>query len=438
MGWQDDVNAQVARAKQAGSSPEAMAEYQRAGRPTTENAAQWGAGQAGVGQKVNTQESAWNNANNRSARENVNQIDPANIDRARQMGVATAFNPGAVNRGDATENGLWAQGRQQQNDAYQQAGGVAQMYRNQAQGLGQSAAQAQLQQGTDQGIAAQMAMANSARGGAQAMLAARTQAGQQGAQMQAASNQQAAVLRAQEQQQAMQGLSGAVGMQGQMAGQMRGQDAGLRGENMQFGLNERAQNIQVGNMNQGNQLAYEQMGNQMQGQNAGFRDAYAARQMQAAQAKEDRRVQETGSWLGAGASVVGGLLGAMSDIRMKENITPADQRGVAQMYAQAQGMKEASPSEAMLRQLRPYSYNYKPESGEDPNRRQFGIMAQDLERSDMGASLVHDTPKGKMIDAGKGVGVALAATSDLQKQIDELRAGVSQYGSNPPAVKGRY
>lgn len=68
-----------------------------------------------------------------------------------------------------------------------------------------------------------------------------------------------------------------------------------------------------------------------------------------------------------------------------------------------------------------YAYNYRDGSGEDPTKRRYGVMAQDLERTPMGASLVEDTPRGKVIDTRQATGSLLASVSDLQRQIDEMK-----------------
>lgn len=79
--------------------------------------------------------------------------------------------------------------------------------------------------------------------------------------------------------------------------------------------------------------------------------------------------------------------------------------------------------QAMMNALHPYAYNYKPGAvpGEDPSKTNYGVMAQDLEKTPMGKSLVEDTPGGKMIDVPKATGALLAANADLQQQINEMR-----------------
>lgn len=79
-----------------------------------------------------------------------------------------------------------------------------------------------------------------------------------------------------------------------------------------------------------------------------------------------------------------------------------------------------SASEQMLDGLQPYAFNYKPGAGEDPGQRRFGIMAQDLEKSPMGASIVTDTPTGKMVDNKHATGVLLAASADMNDRLKAL------------------
>jgi hypothetical protein len=67
-----------------------------------------------------------------------------------------------------------------------------------------------------------------------------------------------------------------------------------------------------------------------------------------------------------------------------------------------------------LNKLQAYGFNYKDkEHGEG---RQYGIMAQDLERSAVGDTIVEDGQEGKVIDTRKAIGPILAALSHLQKK----------------------
>ena len=103
------------------------------------------------------------------------------------------------------------------------------------------------------------------------------------------------------------------------------------------------------------------------------------------------------AWAQADAAPARGLAAAprMSDAKA------ADMAQIAAAMKADQGAMYSSPTEVgrgaaparMMEQLQPYSFNYKPGvPGEDPNQRNYGIMAQDLEKSPMGRSLVRGTP----------------------------------------------
>jgi len=68
-----------------------------------------------------------------------------------------------------------------------------------------------------------------------------------------------------------------------------------------------------------------------------------------------------------------------------------------------------------------YSFHYKPGvHGEDPGKKNFGIMAQDLEKTPEGASVVKEGPQGKMVDTGKLTLLHQAMMHDLNKRLRSL------------------
>ena len=71
-----------------------------------------------------------------------------------------------------------------------------------------------------------------------------------------------------------------------------------------------------------------------------------------------------------------------------------------------------------------YSYNYKdPEMSGATEGRQFGVMAQDLEKTPAGASVVKEGPNGvKMVDTSRLALVEGAALNGALKRIAELEA----------------
>jgi hypothetical protein len=96
-------------------------------------------------------------------------------------------------------------------------------------------------------------------------------------------------------------------------------------------------------------------------------------------------------------------------------LTPRDPR---EGLLSDKGLKEKLEAQTkllddFLNKLQAYGFNYKDEAhGEG---RQYGIMAQDLERSKVGDTIVEDGQEGKVIDTRKAIGPILAALSHLQK-----------------------
>lgn len=78
-------------------------------------------------------------------------------------------------------------------------------------------------------------------------------------------------------------------------------------------------------------------------------------------------------------------------------------------------------SKDFLDKIQAVSYDYKnPKEPGAAEGRRHGILAQDLEKSEIGKSLVKNTKSGKSVDIAQGFGAVLAAQSDLNKRISEL------------------
>jgi hypothetical protein len=98
---------------------------------------------------------------------------------------------------------------------------------------------------------------------------------------------------------------------------------------------------------------------------------------------------------------------AKSDISAKRNIRAADD--------QVEGFLDA---------LNAYQYQYKDPQEPGADAGMFvGVMAQDLEKTPMGASFVTDTPQGKMVDYGHGLAAILASQSNLHDRLRQLEEG---------------
>lgn len=242
---------------------------------------------------------------------------------------------------------------------------------------GQMPSVAELQMGrgmdlTRQALASQAATQRGASAGLAQRQLGRATAGTM--QEQAA---QGGLLRAQEQAQAEQSLAG-------MLGQTRAQDQAL--------------------MAQANQLAQQYMAMGMGADQAQFlanMELEKTRQ-QARQLQAQTGAQQQAALLQAGATIASGAL--MSDVNQKENIKD--------------GAKDVSK---FLKSLSAKSYDYKDGSlpGAAEGKR-YGIIAQDLEKSAMGKSLVKNTAHGKMVDVPQSVGALLAAVSHLNKRLEKM------------------
>lgn len=111
--------------------------------------------------------------------------------------------------------------------------------------------------------------------------------------------------------------------------------------------------------------------------------------------------QGLGGTTGAVKGAVDWVGARLSDKNLKTNIESGDKR--------VQGF---------LDKLKPYQYDYiNPEHGEG---KQLSVMAQDLEKSDLGKVGVEELPVGKAVNYGKLAGVMLAAQSQLNDRIKRL------------------
>lgn len=265
-----------------------------------------------------------------------------------------------------------------------------------AQGRGPSAAQAQLQAGMDQAIANQYAQAASARSSLGAAAAAR-QAGMSAAQIQQQTANEAAALRAREQQAAM-------GLAGDLTSQMRGQslsqaqaDAAYRQQQIEANRDATFRERQLAAQRE--QAANEraqgiaQMQTTARTQGAGGALGATA---QSEQGSKDTWGKILGGALGAGA---GALIG-LSDRRAKTNISDA-----------------SDEIDAWLETLEPYRYEYRDKPGDVFS----GIMAQDMEKSVVGRDMIQEDSEGlKRIDPRKALFAALAGLGELTNRVAAL------------------
>lgn len=132
----------------------------------------------------------------------------------------------------------------------------------------------------------------------------------------------------------------------------------------------------------------------------GFSDSALAR----ARYDEAHREGSSNLWNDRTRGASEAIRNVFSDKRVKKNIKPASKK-----------------IQKFLDNLKPYSYDYKNE--EHGEGKQLGIMAQDLEKSDIGKSAVIETPQGKQVNYGKLAGTLLASNVQLNERIKKLEKG---------------
>ena len=112
--------------------------------------------------------------------------------------------------------------------------------------------------------------------------------------------------------------------------------------------------------------------------------------------------QERAAIIGAIGTIVAGAITA-SDYRLKTDINKL----------QEEESLSLEQIDELLTVLTPYTFQYKDQTYGAGKR--FGIMAQDLEKSDVGKQFVIDTPVGKMVDFGNMMGLIVASQAYLHE-----------------------
>lgn len=260
---------------------------------------------------------------------------------------------------------------------------------------------------TDRGVAQQFGMAAALQGGNAG--GALRQASMGGAALSADMAGQMMAARAAEQVQAR-------GQLGQAMSDIRGADFSQAAAQGQFQQQANLANLdaKLKQMGMDDARRSELLRAMLESQGQSVQGGIAQGQRQTAMdiAKMNDATARRGQSSSLTQSLIGGLLGAggaigaaaLSDARQKQNIVD-------------------SPEEAgrMLEALHPKSYEYRDASipGTAPGKR-YGILAQDLEKSPMGKSLVRETPHGKMIDVGQATGAMLAALAELNQRVKKV------------------
>lgn len=269
----------------------------------------------------------------------------------------------------------------------------------QAQGRGPSLAEAQLKQAQDRSLAQQLAAVQATRPGGNPALARRSVM-QQAAQQAQQTAGQAAQARMQEQLQAQQMLGQVAAQESQLVDNLTKQFMGMGFDiaNAQTAARARAEELQMGANRQAQQLAQES------------HLASQGRQHEMLQGG----IKALGE-VGAGASTSGDGGGGGGMMAMLPALMASDKNS-------KKAVKNASKDvDTFLSALSAKSYKYKdtkkPGTAKGTN---YGIIAQDLEKSKVGKSMVQNTPNGKMVDMQKGFGAVLAAQARMNERMVEL------------------
>lgn len=119
------------------------------------------------------------------------------------------------------------------------------------------------------------------------------------------------------------------------------------------------------------------------------------------QSQQAAQASQNAGGMGAAGTVFAEVVKAFSDINLKKDINLSGDR-----------------LDDFLNKLEAYDYDYKDSNhGEG---RQTSVMAQDLEKSDIGKKAIVETEDGKMVDYSKLLPEMLAATAKTHKRISKL------------------
>lgn len=274
--------------------------------------------------------------------------------------------------------------------------GLAEQLAAQSRGEGPSLADAQLQRGLQGNIESQLALAASQRGNQNTGALARGLAGNV-ARAQQETVAQSGLQRLAEQQQSQQLL-------GQVLGSGRGQDI----QTGQLQVQEQAQKDALIQQYVGAGLSLDQaqfQANQdlakLKLQNAQFN---AGLQQQRLLGKAEN-TQKADAAIFQAAGSAAGAAAAASDANLKTEIRN-DKKSI----------------DGFLKAINPKSYKYKDTGvmGTAPGQR-YGILAQDIEKSDAGKSVVFETKQGKMIDTNQSIGLIFAALGRLNQKLERKK-----------------
>lgn len=180
--------------------------------------------------------------------------------------------------------------------------------------------------------------------------------------------------------------------------------------------------------NQQNNLQASQQGAIMAEQERRMADDFIARQaaaqrgiaLQSAMANQQADTQKSGAQTGMVSSLGGAMVAASAGKPPPDQKAPAQSPSDRDVKENIKPLKNASGEmEKFLSSLKPSQYEYKDSANGTGEK--IGVMAQDLEKSKIGKTMVDQAPDGtKMVDTNKAIGALLAGMADLNKKIKKL------------------
>lgn len=172
-----------------------------------------------------------------------------------------------------------------------------------------------------------------------------------------------------------------------------------------------SRNVAMAQDNQGQELAQESAMLRLQEKQAamGMMSNHLAGKQNLAMGQANMINQGNQATMGRQMQVVGGIGQAAvmaSDKNLKEDIKPSEGKAHEKV-------------EDFLNALESYTFEYKNKKHGEGEK--VGVMAQDLEKSELGKGMVENTPQGKVVNFGEGFAAILAAQAELKKEIDSLK-----------------
>jgi hypothetical protein len=143
------------------------------------------------------------------------------------------------------------------------------------------------------------------------------------------------------------------------------------------------------------------------------KDADLAQKIADMQSSYDQAGGGGGGGGGSGFGL-GDILKGATSIFSIASMFPSD-RKLKKKVRSAKPRASAKEIDKLLKNLKAYNYEYK--NQKYGSGRRLGVMAQDLEKTRLGKKIVVDTPVGKAIDIGKGLGLAFATQAHLNKRF---------------------